>query len=113
MALWFTIIAGLGLCYAGMSGLALALDRHHRQLRGADCPPRRGMLLRAAGAALLLLALQPCIQYWGVGAGITAWLGCLTMGAFLFIGLLPYAPRAATLLALVGGLAGLMAAGFA
>ncbi|MFC3376102.1 DUF3325 domain-containing protein [Rugamonas sp. CCM 8940] len=112
MALWFTIIAGLGLCYAGMTGLALALDRHHRQLRGGDCPARLGMLLRAVSAALLLLALLSCIQYWGVGAGIAAWLGCLTVGAFLFIGLLPYAPRAATLLALVGGLAGLMAAGF-
>lgn len=104
----------LFLCYAGMAGLCLAMARHYRQVwpsRGAD--PRRILLFRACGAILLLLALAPCIQRWGVAVGVVLWFGYVSASALLLVGLLSKVPRvaaatavAAPLLALVLGVGG-------
>lgn len=90
------ILTALALCYAGMTGLALALDRHHRQVYACDAPPRRRMRLRVAGALMLALGMLPCVVLWGPGAGLVAWVGMLTIGALLPAMLLPYWPRMVT-----------------
>lgn len=113
MAYASIVMIALGLNYAGMSALSLAIDRHHRQVYGGDTPPRRRRALRAAGSVLLILALLPCVLLWGAGAGCVAWLGMLTVGALAAALQLPYWPRsAAPLAAFIGtlsiaGLAGL------
>lgn len=104
------VMTALGLCFAGMAALSLAIDRHHRQVYGEDAPPRKRYLLRVAGTVLLVLALVPCVVLWGAGAGFVAWVGSLTIGALLAAGLLPYWPgRVAPLAAAAGalGIAGL------
>lgn len=107
------VMTALGLSYAGMTALSLAIDRHHRQVYGADTPPHRRSALRAAGGVLLAFALLPCVLLWGGGAGFVAWLGMLTVGALAAAVLLPYSPRSvAPLAAAIGmlsiaGLAGL------
>jgi hypothetical protein len=83
----------LGLCFAGMAALSLAIDRHHRQVYGNDAPTRKRRLLRLAGGLLLLLAIAPCVLLWGPGAGSVAWIGMQTIGALLAASLLAYWPR--------------------
>ncbi len=92
-------LAALALSFSGMSALALAMDRHHQQLRQRDVAPRLRNILRVLGGILLVMALLPCIDLWGGGAGIVAWAGFLTAGTLLLAILLPYAPRLAAGLA--------------
>lgn len=100
----------LALSYAGMAGLSLAMDRHYEQVCGqGTVPPRRRRLLRAAGSALLALALLACTGAWGATVGFTAWWGFLTAGGVLVAWLMAYRPRQAAAsagVALVLGLAG-------
>lgn len=100
-------LGALALSYAGMASLALAMDRHHQQWRGRDAPFALRRTLRTAGALFLAMALLPCIDLWGTGAGIVAWLGLLTAGALLLALLLPYGARLAAALAPVAAISGL------
>ncbi|RAI59571.1 DUF3325 domain-containing protein [Roseicella frigidaeris] len=98
---------GFGLAYAGFLGLCLAMDRHHAELlRGRPAAGRR-WLLRGVGWLLLGLSLLPCLALWGVGIGIVAWLGLLTVAAYSLVHLIPYAPRLALWLGPLLPLAGL------
>jgi hypothetical protein len=87
------VLTALGLCFAGMAALSLAIDRHHRQVYGDDAPARKRLLLRTGAVLLLALAIVPCVVLWGAGAGFVAWIGMLTIGALLAAVLLPYWPR--------------------
>jgi hypothetical protein len=88
-----TVLTVIALTYAGMAALALAIDRHHRQVFGEDAAQRTRNLMRVAGGSLLVLAIPPCVHLWGAGAGTVAWVGMLTIGALLSVGMLPYWPR--------------------
>jgi hypothetical protein len=109
MNMVFAGVAAWLLAYAGFAGLCLAMDRHHAQVWGRDASPRARWGLRGAGWLLLTLALWPCVAAWGATVGVVVWLGFLTAGALLLVGLLPYAPRAAVGLALLAALAVLAA----
>lgn len=106
MNLTIAITSALALAYSGMAGLCLAMDRHHAQAWGGAAMPAARRGLRGVGWALLALALLPCLATWGASVGIVAWLGSLSAGALLLVGLLPYAPRATPAL---GALAALLA----
>ena len=106
-----TLMASLqawALAFAGMSALALAMERHHASLKGrTDLMPGRCWILRAGGVLLLLAAAGPCVQAWGASVGVVAWLGWLSAGALLTVAGLSVLPRvvavaapAATLIAL-------------
>ncbi|MCC7645742.1 MULTISPECIES: DUF3325 domain-containing protein [unclassified Janthinobacterium] len=106
-----TILCALGLSYAGMASLSLAMDRHHGQVWSRDAAPGVRRALQLAGAVLLALAIWPCVAGWSVTVGIVAWLGFISAGALLVALLLPYAPRLllrSSLLAAVAALAGLV-----
>nr|WP_315244793.1 efflux RND transporter periplasmic adaptor subunit [uncultured Albidiferax sp.] len=105
MSVAMAAVAAVLLAYAGFAGLCLAMDRHHAQVWGRDASPRARRGLRGAGWLLLTLALWPCVVAWGATVGVVVWLGFLTAGALLLVGLLPYAPRVAVGLALVALLA--------
>lgn len=108
MSYALVVLTALGLCFAGMVALSLAIDRHHKQVYGADAPPRKRYLLRVGGTLLLALAIGPCVLLWGSGAGFVAWVGMLTVGALLAAGLLPYWPARVAPLAAVAGALGLV-----
>lgn len=87
-------LAALALCFAGMSALSLAMDRHYEQLTGQSEPPTRHRQgLRLAGSAALALAVWPCVAHWGWGVGLTAWFAWLTAGGMAVAWTLPYAAR--------------------
>ena len=106
-----TILCALGLSYAGMASLSLAMDRHHGQVWGRDAVPNVRRALQLAGAVWLALAIWPCVAGWSATVGVVAWLGFISAGALLVALLLPYAPRLlfrSSLLAAVAALAGLV-----
>ncbi len=106
--------AVLAWCFAGMTALSLAMDRHHEQLTGrAEPPAHQRRLLRMAGTALLAAPIWPCIGTWGVGVGLTAWFGWLTAAAMAVAWTLPYRPRWTAVAALLAAPAGLLAYGLA
>ncbi|MBN8907833.1 MAG: DUF3325 domain-containing protein [Rhodospirillales bacterium] len=77
-----TLLA-FGLAEAGFVVLALAMDRHARQLAVRRPPTWARAKLRAAGLLLLLLALRTCMSGWGGAEGVVAWCGVLTLAALL------------------------------
>ena len=106
-----TILCALGLTYAGMASLSLAMDRHHGQVFGRDAAPSVRRALQLAGSVLLALAIWPCVAGWSATVGVVAWLGFLSAGARAVALLLPYAPQLlfrSSLLAAVAALAGLV-----
>lgn len=107
-----SILTGLGclaLTHAGLVALAMAMDRHHRQLRPSTAshtaPGTLGWKL--AGWLLLALSLQLSTQNWGVGTGLVAWCGIATAAALALILMLPFAPALAWRSGWMAGAAGL------
>ena len=92
----------LALAYTGFAGLCLAMRRHHLQVRGRQPSRTASTGLRLIGWLGLALSLAPSIVAWGTAIGIVAWFGMLTVAGLVFAFLLPYAPRAAVLLGLLG-----------
>ena len=89
-----TWLLSLGVSYAGMAALCLAMNRHHRQVTDRLPGRRRQLLLRLLGWTALFLALILCIDTWNVSIGLVAWFGTLTLGALVLVLGLPYAARA-------------------
>jgi len=95
------------LCFAGMSALAFAMDRHHAQLTHCHAVPTgRRRLLRASAGALLGLACRVSVVAWGGSVGTVAFIGFLSTGALPVAFFLSYRPA---LLAALAALAGLSA----
>ena len=99
------------LAQAGMTGLALAMERHHRQLRPAAARPGRlaSAAWRLAGWALLALSLWLSLHAWGASIGAVAWLGVLSAVTPALILMLPYTPALARRIGWLTGIAGLLA----
>ncbi|MEX0142881.1 DUF3325 domain-containing protein [Massilia sp. LMS1-1-1.1] len=100
------------LCYAGLSSLCLAMDRHYADLhgRGAEPPAPLRRRLQWTGWLALAAALAWAMHIAGGGYGLVYWVGSLTGCGLLLIWLLPYAPHQAIRLARMIGVAALLAA---
>lgn len=98
----------LALAHAGLTGLALAMDRHRRQLRPSAKLPARWMaaMSRTVGWTLLALSMKLSMLAWGTATGIAVWFGALSAAGLALIFMLPYAPilawRAGWITAAVG-----------
>lgn len=99
------------LCFAGWSGIALGLDRHHEDAWGREGSARRLRLLRRAGWALLVLSLLLAVGRPGtltVPLSVTWWSMALSVAALGATAMATWLPRrqpALALLALVAALA--------
>ena len=100
------------LCYAGLSSLCMAMDRHYADLhgRGAEPPVPLRRRLQWTGSLALAAALAWAMHIAGGGYGLVYWVGSLTGCGLLLIWLLPYAPHQAMRLARMIGVAALLAA---
>ena len=56
-----------------------------------------------AGTALLGLAVYSSCQVWPGGMAVVGWLGLISLAGFALLMLLPYAPRLAVSLPVMGG----------
>lgn len=87
-------VAAWALCYAGMTALALTLNRHYAQMMGPSAPSQaKRIALRVVGWLFLTASLIPVWKDWQEGIGLVAWCGLLTLAASLVAWLLPYLPR--------------------
>ena len=96
------MLALIGLAYAGMAGLCLGMDRHHRQVFGRAARPRAALALRLAGSLALASSFVAAVVADGWAFGPVAWTGGLTAAALALVFLLPYRPRLAVALAPAG-----------
>ena len=72
----------------GFLGLALAMDRHQRQLLGRELDATRTSWLRAGGWAALALSYLVAVLGRGAIMGSVEWVGHLTLAALLVMGFL-------------------------
>lgn len=86
-------LLAFALACTGFAALALAMDRHHRQVWQRPAPGRRGVLLRVAGAVALGASLAACIAHSGWAVGAVLWLGLLSATASAVALVLTYRPQ--------------------
>jgi hypothetical protein len=91
----------VALAYSGLTGVCLAMNRHHRQVWHRPASSRRALLLRLAGLLLLAGSVVACMSAEGTARGIVAWFGIVSVTAVGLVALLPVSPRAAWILAWV------------
>ena len=102
MNIWIALL----LSYAGMTGLSLAMKRHHDQVWRRQRAVWETPALRLIGTSLLVLALALSVREWGGSVGVVVWLGLVSAGALLVAWLLAFRPRQGALLAVLLALAG-------
>jgi cytochrome bd-type quinol oxidase subunit 2 len=92
-ALWLAL--AYAACVAGFAWLALAMETHWQQVRGAEAPPslRTAWVLRACGVVALVLSLLACLRADHASMAALVWVLMLA-GAALTVALtLSWRPR--------------------
>ncbi|MEG0184727.1 MAG: DUF3325 domain-containing protein, partial [Stenotrophomonas sp.] len=74
-------LLALLLAAAAFACLALAMERHHRDVVGHAPAIARHRLLRVLGVAGLGASLLASIAAWGLAQGVVGWCGVLAAGA--------------------------------
>lgn len=89
--------AGL-IAYTALTSLAMVDKRRHPKPALRFVPPFDHA--RLAGIALMALSFLAAIYRFGIGQGVVAWIGQLSIAAVAFVLLLSWRPRIAVLLAM-------------
>ncbi|HIE1101043.1 DUF3325 domain-containing protein [Stenotrophomonas sp.] len=74
-------VIALLLAAAAFACLAMAMERHHRDVAGHAPPTPRRRLLQVLGVLGLLASLLASIAAWGAAQGFVGWCGVLAAGA--------------------------------
>jgi len=75
-------VLALLLAAAAFACLAMAMERHHRDVAGhAPSPAPRRRPLQVLGVVGLAASLMASIAAWGVAQGFVGWCGVLAAGA--------------------------------
>ncbi len=77
----------------GFAALALAMDRHHRQVRRTAPAGWLRWLLRGVGTLALAASLAACVADSGWGTGWVVWFGLLSAAATMIVLSLTYWPQ--------------------
>jgi len=88
-----TLLA-LACACAGFAALALAMDRHRRQVRLCSAGVCTRLSLRFIGALFLGLSFAACVLLSGWSVGPVLWIGLLNASALVLVLLLAHAPQA-------------------
>ncbi|WP_235981345.1 DUF3325 domain-containing protein [Aquipseudomonas ullengensis] len=103
------LLLGFALNYLAMTGLCLAMSRHHKLLLNGAPSQGRQRLLRGLAALGLLGGLLLCWRALGGEIGAVVWLCQLMLAGLLLVSLLAWRERlvfaAAVALPAAGGLA--------
>lgn len=97
------LFASLLLAYGGMLGFCLGKERHWKQLVNPRVPAGLRRVCVPAGAVLLGLAIHVASHVWPGGMALVGWFGFISLAGFALLMLLPYTPRLAVSLPLIGG----------
>ncbi|MEQ8506254.1 MAG: DUF3325 domain-containing protein [Rhodospirillales bacterium] len=87
------IILAFFLSFAGWTALALAMNRHRRDMGWAPATASVRGALRLMGAALLAGSYGVSALHWGWSEGAVAWFGVLTVAAFGLVLALAFKPK--------------------
>jgi hypothetical protein len=98
------LFASLLLAYTGMLCLCLGKERHWKQLVSPRVPARLRYLGAPLGSLLLGLAVYTAGYVWPGGMALVGWFGLISLTGFALLLLIPYAPRLATGLPVMGGM---------
>ncbi|WP_019340217.1 DUF3325 domain-containing protein [Stutzerimonas stutzeri] len=96
------LFASMMLAYAGMLGFCLGKERHWKQLVNPRVSVRLRRLCTPAGAVLLGLSAFAALRVWPGGMALVGWFGAMSLTGFALLMLIPYAPRVATSLPVLG-----------
>ncbi|VXC46393.1 DUF3325 domain-containing protein [Pseudomonas sp. 9Ag] len=96
------LFASLVLAYAGMLGFCLNKERHWKQLVNPRVPTKLRRVCVPVGSVLLGLAVYASCQVWPGGMAVVGWFGLISLAGFALLMLIPYAPRVATSLPMLG-----------
>ncbi|MGX5219328.1 DUF3325 domain-containing protein [Pseudomonas segetis] len=94
--------AGLLLVYCAMSALCMGLPRHYKNVWKHEPQSYFCRTLRVAGWLLLGAGFMACVSSWGWAMGPIGWLGQVSLSGLLLVMSLPYRPRLALLLPVIG-----------
>lgn len=89
------LVAALATCVIGFGWLALAMDAHWAQVRGAQSPPAPATQrkLRVLGAAALFGSLLLCLRADHASMAALVWIMALAAGALAVAFTLTWRPR--------------------
>jgi len=88
----------------GFASPRSATGSHWKQLVNPSVPALARHFCGPSGALLLGLAAYASAQVWPGGMVVVGWFGLISLTGFALLLLLPYAPRLAVSLPLIGGL---------
>lgn len=94
--------SGLLLVYGAMAMLCLGMKRHYKSVLKREPHPLACRALRITGWLLLALGFSACIASWGWAQGPVGWLGQVALAGLSLVLLMPYRPRLAMVLPLLG-----------
>ena len=86
-------LVALLLSFSAFATLGVAMERHQEEVLGRTLTRTANQGLRAAGTALLTLALAACMVGQTGSVAAVVWLGLLTFAALPVATLLSYSPR--------------------
>ena len=86
-------LVALLLSFSAFATLSVAMERHQEEVLGRTLARTANHGLRAAGTALLTLALAACMVGQTRSVAAVVWLGLLTFAALPVAALLSYSPR--------------------
>ena len=89
------------LTFAGMTSLCLAMDQYFKKIWLNNLTKKKRYLLKVSGWFLTIVAIVPCISYWGNAIGIVAWVGFLSASALTLVLSLAYIPKLSNYMALI------------
>lgn len=95
-------LAALALAYNSWLGLCLSMPRHYRQVWGRESSSARKLLLRVQGWLTMALSFLCAVRAIGWAVGPVEWIGLLSVSGLALVLLLPYAPRLAVGLGVIG-----------
>lgn len=88
-----SLLPAFVLACAGFATLALAMERHHRQVSQRPAAWWWRLLLRTFGWFVLAASLAACIAYSGWSIGVVQWFGLLSGAALVVSLVLSYRPH--------------------
>jgi len=98
------LLLSLSLAYSGMLGFCLGMERHWKQLASARLPVVARRICTPFGGALLGLSGWVATDIWSSAMAVVAWFGMISLTGLALVLLMPYKPRQALSIPLLGAL---------